>query len=188
MIRIDLLCATFLFLFLFPASCGEVSLVERPDGGSVLVRCHMQPRDKPPYGLYLRRTWLHPAQVFFKYTKNDASVNESFKDRVSISGDPSDHSVNVTISQLQPADTDRYTCEFMVERIGSEDEKIQGNTQIFLLVTSGEFPFSLSLSLLLLPTQIICLQTGSSREVKPAETMAFSSSHRWTDTGVCSEL
>ncbi|KAM4594309.1 cd7 antigen-like [Fundulus diaphanus] len=118
------------------ACCGEVSLVERPDGGSVLVRCHMEPRDKPPYGLYLRRTWLHPTQVFFMYTKNDASVNESLKDRVSISGDPSDHSVNVTISQLQPADTDRYTCEFMVERIGSEDEKIQGNTQIFLLVTS----------------------------------------------------
>uniref|UniRef100_A0A3B5MD02 Immunoglobulin V-set domain-containing protein n=1 Tax=Xiphophorus couchianus TaxID=32473 RepID=A0A3B5MD02_9TELE len=72
------------------------------------------------------------------YTKNDASVNESFKGRVSVSGDPSSYSANVTISQLRAADTDRYTCEFMVERMGAEDEKIQGNTEIFLQVSSGE--------------------------------------------------
>ncbi|KAM4750314.1 cd7 antigen-like [Anableps anableps] len=129
------------------AFCGDVSFVERQEGESMLIRCHMEPRGKPPFGLYLRRSWLRPTEVFFKYTKNDASVNESFKDRVSVSGDPSDHSVNVTISQLRAADTDRYICEFMVEKVGSEDEKIQGNTEIFLQV-SPDVPGSTDMDLI----------------------------------------
>uniref|UniRef100_A0A3B3YKP0 Ig-like domain-containing protein n=1 Tax=Poecilia mexicana TaxID=48701 RepID=A0A3B3YKP0_9TELE len=115
--------------------CGDVSFVERLEGESAVVRCDMNPRRQPPFGLYLRRSWLRPVDVLFKYTKSDATVNESFRGRVSVSGDPSDFSVNVTISQLGPADTDRYTCEFMVERIGAEDEKIPGNTEVFLQVS-----------------------------------------------------
>ncbi|XP_032418752.1 cd7 antigen-like [Xiphophorus hellerii] len=127
--------------------CGDVSFVERLEGESVVVHCHMKPRGQPPFGLYLKRSWLRPVDVFFKYTKNDASVNESFKGRVSVSGDPSSYSANVTISQLRAADTDRYTCEFMVERMGAEDEKIQGNTEIFLQV-SPDAPSSGDLDLI----------------------------------------
>ncbi|XP_016526786.1 cd7 antigen-like isoform X1 [Poecilia formosa] len=115
--------------------CGDVSFVERLEGESAVVRCDMKPRSQPPFGLYLRRSWLRPVDVLFKYTKSDATVNESFRGRVSVSGDPSDFSVNVTLSQLGAADTDRYTCEFMVERIGAEDEKIPGNTEVFLQVS-----------------------------------------------------
>ncbi|MEQ2214579.1 hypothetical protein XENOCAPTIV_013001, partial [Xenoophorus captivus] len=133
--------------------CGEVLFVERLEGQSVLVPCHMEPKGSlRPFGLYLRRSWLRPTEVFFKYTQNDPSVNESFRDRVTVSGDPSDHAVNVTISQLRAADTDRYICEFMVERVGSVDEKIQGSTETFLHVIDGEPPFSHSMSLSLLQT------------------------------------
>ncbi|XP_038129443.1 uncharacterized protein LOC119775518 [Cyprinodon tularosa] len=127
--------------------CGEVSFVERLEGESVFIRCHMEPRGPRPYGLYLKRTWIRSGEVFFKYTENDPSVNESFKERVSISGDPSDYSVNVSISQLRAADTDRYTCEFVVERVGSEDQRIQGNAEIFLRVIS-DAPGSVDIDLI----------------------------------------
>lgn len=144
----------------------------------MLLCCHMEPRDKPSYGLYLKRSWLRPGNVFFRYTNNDPSVNDSFKGRVSVRGDPSDHSVNVTISQLTAADTDRYTCEFMLERVGSEDEKIQGNSEVFLHVSSGESPPKEIIII------IIILRVGSSKEVKHPEGSVLFPSQRCTLTAV----
>lgn len=78
--------------------------------------------------------------MLFQYTKAKFSVKDSaYEGRLSVSGDPSVHSVNVTISQLRATDTDRFSCEFMVEKVASEDERIPGRIEFFLLVNSGEF-------------------------------------------------
>ncbi|XP_017287584.1 cd7 antigen-like [Kryptolebias marmoratus] len=111
--------------------------VERQEGDSVLLPCDMAPGSPPPYGFYLKRGWLRPGEVLFQYTKEALSVKDSaYGGRLSVSGDPSAHSVNVTISQLRAADTDRYFCEFMLEKEASEDERIPGKTEFFLLVNS----------------------------------------------------
>lgn len=96
------------------------------------------PGSPQPFGFYLKRGWLRPGEVLFKYTKEVFNVkNPAYKGRLDVSGDPSTHSVNVTISQLRAADTDRYFCEFMVEKSGSEDERVPGKTEFFLLVNSA---------------------------------------------------
>ncbi|CAK6953422.1 cd7 antigen-like [Scomber scombrus] len=60
------------------------------------------------------------------------------KSRTIVSGDPINHTLNVTISELTTKDTDRYYCEFIVENPSSEDEHIPGKTEFFLLVTAGD--------------------------------------------------
>ncbi|XP_034542885.1 cd7 antigen-like [Notolabrus celidotus] len=114
----------------------EIQFLERNEGGSVVLPCVLNQRDPPPYGVYLMRKWLHPGEMLFMYTKTMPTVGDDDKNRTSVSGDPSSHSLNVTISQLRASDTDRYFCEFVVDNPVSEDLRLQGNTEFFLLVTS----------------------------------------------------
>ncbi|XP_047433444.1 cd7 antigen-like [Mugil cephalus] len=115
--------------------CGDIQFLERHEGESVVLPCVVEKRSTPPFGVYLKRSWLRPGEVLFHYTKSKFQVNNSSdKNRTSVDGDPSLHSVNVTISQLRVRDTDRYYCEFLVENPSSEDEKIQGTTEFFLFV------------------------------------------------------
>uniref|UniRef100_A0A1A8IWL3 Ig-like domain-containing protein n=1 Tax=Nothobranchius kuhntae TaxID=321403 RepID=A0A1A8IWL3_NOTKU len=118
---------------------GSFLHLERQEGESVEFSCHIEPGSPLPYGFYLKRTWLQPRIVFFWYQNDPPDVKDAAdKGRLSISGDPSSHAVNVSFSQLKAADTDRYSCEFMVERNGKEDEKIPGRTEFFLYVTSDD--------------------------------------------------
>ncbi|KAG8014885.1 hypothetical protein GBF38_003575 [Nibea albiflora] len=88
--------------------------------------------------MYLKRTWLQPDEVLFMYTKREFTMhNNADKNRTSVSGDPSSHSLNVTISELRASDTDRYRCEFVVERPSSEDEYVPGKNEFFLLVNAA---------------------------------------------------
>lgn len=104
----------------------------------MLLPCEVEQTDPPPYGVYLKRSWLRPGEVLFMYTKSDFSVdNDDDKQRTSVSGDPSSRAVNVTISGLRAADTDRYNCEFVVAKPSSEDLRLRGKTDFFLLVTAG---------------------------------------------------
>lgn len=76
------------------------------------------------------------------YTKTElTTAKDGDKNRISGSGDPSDHTVNITISQLRVGDTDRYQCEFVVANEASADHQLPGMTDFFLLVTAGEFFF-----------------------------------------------
>ncbi|KAM4584434.1 cd7 antigen-like [Odontesthes bonariensis] len=116
--------------------CIDIKFIERREGESVVLPCDVEPSGPAPIGFSLKRSWLTPAEVLFKFTKYDFSVGlAANKNRISVSGDPSDHSLNVTVSQLRPDDTDRYVCEFVIGKSSSEDEKIQGKTEFFLLVT-----------------------------------------------------
>lgn len=105
----------------------------------MVLPCAVEQRNPSPYGVYLKRSWLHPSEVLFMYTKSEfTTTNSDDKNRTSVSGDPSNHSLKVTISQLRVSDTDRYYCEFIVNNPLSEDERIQGTTEFFLLVNAGE--------------------------------------------------
>lgn len=117
--------------------CSDMSYIERHEGESVVLPCAVDDRNPSPFGVYLRRRWLDPRKVLFKHTGSEFVLgNNADKNRTTVSGDPSLHSLNVTISQLRAADTDRYYCEFVVANSESEDLSIEGKTEFLLLVTA----------------------------------------------------
>ncbi|XP_010772423.1 cd7 antigen-like isoform X2 [Notothenia coriiceps] len=127
--------------------CSDMEFLERSEGGSVVLPCELEQRNTSPYGIYLKRSWLNQIEVLFQFTKTDFTVEDSYdKKRISVSGDPSTHSLNVTISQLSASDTDRYYCEFVVDNPSSEDITIRGKTEFFLLV-KADAPGSVDIGL-----------------------------------------
>ncbi|XP_051940084.1 cd7 antigen-like [Hippocampus zosterae] len=119
--------------------CGDIQFLERQEGDSVDLPCTIKPSSRSPLGFYMRRTWLHPGQVLFKYTDTEAHVNVAAdRRRLEIGGDPSSHSLIVTLSDLRANDTDRYNCEFVVANPSSEDEHVPGETEFFLLVNPAD--------------------------------------------------
>nr|XP_049576803.1 cd7 antigen-like isoform X2 [Syngnathus scovelli] len=82
----------------------------------------------------MKRAWLHPGEVLFKYTRTEADVKDPADiHRLAVRGEPNNHSLTVTLSDLRANDTDRYYCEFVVDN-RSEDEFVPGDTEFFLLV------------------------------------------------------
>ncbi|XP_029291752.1 cd7 antigen-like [Cottoperca gobio] len=148
MTRIQCLaCLWTLFITQTGFVCSQVEFLERNEGDSVVLPCVVEQRNPSPYGVYLRRSWLHPNEVLFMYTKSDFTVEKSDdQNRISVSGDPSSHSLNVTISQLSASDTDRYYCEFVVDNPSSKDDEIRGKTEYFLLV-NADAPGSVGIGL-----------------------------------------
>nr|XP_046266774.1 cd7 antigen-like [Scatophagus argus]XP_046266781.1 cd7 antigen-like [Scatophagus argus]XP_046266792.1 cd7 antigen-like [Scatophagus argus] len=120
--------------------CSDFVFFERQEGDSVVLHCVFEQREPPPFGVYLKRRWLHASEVLFMHTKSEVSVLKAeYRNRISVSGDPSSRALNVTISELRVDDTDRYDCEFMVENPSSEDLRLPGKTEFFLLVR-GDTP------------------------------------------------
>uniref|UniRef100_A0A8D0DHM0 Ig-like domain-containing protein n=1 Tax=Sander lucioperca TaxID=283035 RepID=A0A8D0DHM0_SANLU len=128
-----LACLWTLFITQTGFVCSDIQFLERNEGESVVLPCVVDQRNPSPFGVYLKRNWLKTSEVLFMHTGNDVSADN----RISVSGDPSSHSLNVTISQLSASDTDRYYCEFVANNPLGEDDRKQGKTEFFLLVNSG---------------------------------------------------
>ncbi|XP_068583675.1 cd7 antigen-like [Cebidichthys violaceus] len=132
-----LACLWTLFITQTGFVCSDIQFLERTEGESVVLPCVIEQRNPSPFGVYLKRSWLDPREVLFKYTNSNVSVGKADdKSRISGGGDPSTHSLNVTISQLSASDTDRYYCEFLVTNPTSTDDRIPGKTEFFLLVNA----------------------------------------------------
>ncbi|XP_026158389.1 cd7 antigen-like isoform X2 [Mastacembelus armatus] len=117
---------------------SDIQFLEAYEGESVVLPCVTEQRSSSPFGVYLKRKWLQPGEVLFMYTKEKITVNnKDDKNRISVTGDPSSHCLNVTISQLRLRDTDHYYCEFLVDKPSSQDEHILGKTEFFILVKPG---------------------------------------------------
>lgn len=132
-----LTCLWILFATHNGCVCSDIQFLERQEGQSVVLPCAVEPRTPPPFGWTLMRSWLHRGKVIYMHTKTEAHVfNADDKNRTRVSGDPSSHSLNVTISDLRASDTDRYYCEFVVDNPSHEDLRLPGKTEFFLLVTA----------------------------------------------------
>ncbi|XP_077460679.1 uncharacterized protein LOC144077088 isoform X1 [Stigmatopora argus] len=116
---------------------GDIQFLEKNEGDSVDFPCTIKPNGPSPVAFYLRRTWLHPSEVLFKYTNSDAHVSANTdRQRLMVDGDPSNNSLRVTLSELRASDTDRYYCQFVIPKLSSEDEHVPGDTEFFLLVNA----------------------------------------------------
>ncbi|XP_051240190.1 cd7 antigen-like isoform X2 [Dicentrarchus labrax] len=81
------------------------------------------------------------------HTETELHVkNNDYISRAIASGDPSSHSLNVTISQLRASDTDRYYCEFYVGDNLGLDKPLPESTEFFLLV-NADTPGSVDIGL-----------------------------------------
>ncbi|TNN71021.1 hypothetical protein EYF80_018837 [Liparis tanakae] len=142
-----LACLGTLFITHTGFVCSEIRFLERNEGDSVLLPCAVEARSPAPFGVYLRSSWLRPRDVLFKYTDSDFSVEqEDDKERITVSGDPSSHALNVTIARLSARDTDHYYCEFVATNPSSVDERRRGATEFFLLV-NADAPWSADIGL-----------------------------------------
>ncbi|XP_028315944.1 cd7 antigen-like isoform X2 [Gouania willdenowi] len=131
-------CLWILFLTLSGFVCSDTVYIERNEGDSVTLSCEAEPKSRAPIGVYLKRGWLRPGEVLFQYSGSDFTVaNSADRNRTTVSGDPSQHRFNITMSRLRPGDTDRYHCDFIVSNPSSEDESVRGKTDYFLLVSAG---------------------------------------------------
>ncbi|XP_035515736.1 cd7 antigen-like [Morone saxatilis] len=127
--------------------CSDIQFLERHEGESVVLPCVVDQKNPSPFAVYLKRSWLQPGEVLFMHTKDECHVtNNDDKSRTSTSGDPSRHSLNVTISQLRASDTDRYYCEFYVDDHLGEDKPLPERTEFFLLV-NADTPGSVDIGL-----------------------------------------
>ncbi|KAJ0050731.1 hypothetical protein NL108_005118 [Boleophthalmus pectinirostris] len=116
-------------------STTPTKILVRDVGDAVVLSCLVEQTTLPPFGVYLKRSKLLPREVLFKYENTEAHIlDPECQNRTSVSGDPNIHAVNVTITDLQPSDTDQYHCEFNVHNPDSADTVQRGTTDFFLLV------------------------------------------------------
>ncbi|KAL6110188.1 uncharacterized protein ACO6RY_19322 [Pungitius sinensis] len=135
MAKVAPLWALFVFITQAGSARSDTMFLQRNEGDSVVLPCAVEPREPAPYGVYLKRRWLDPRDVLFKYKKEERTVGSGEdENRIQVSGDADLHTLNVTISQLRAADTDRYVCQFMVASNSAEDEARPGSSEFFLLV------------------------------------------------------
>uniref|UniRef100_A0A4W6FSI2 Ig-like domain-containing protein n=1 Tax=Lates calcarifer TaxID=8187 RepID=A0A4W6FSI2_LATCA len=134
---LNLACLWTLFITQTGFVRSDIQFLERHEGESVVLPCVVEQTNPSPFGVHLKRSWLQTGKVLYVHTGDEPSMfNNGDKDRISVSGDPGSYSLNATISQLRVSDTDRYHCEFYVNRVSAEDEQIRGKTEFFLLVTA----------------------------------------------------
>ncbi|XP_029993474.1 cd7 antigen-like [Sphaeramia orbicularis] len=122
-------------LFITQTVCSNSEYFEKEEGDSVVFPCAVNQSEPPPYGFALARRWLQTSTVLYKHkhTNHEVLISD-YKNRISVSGDPTSYSVTVTISELRASDTDRYHCQFEVDNPFSDDIRKPGNTEFFLLV------------------------------------------------------
>lgn len=129
------LCLWTLLIHAGLVLCSTIQFLARDEGDSVVLACQVDRTEPPPIGVYLKRSWLRHSEILFKYERTEVSEKDlEFRNRTRVSGDPSVHALNVTISDLRPSDTDRYHCEFMHSSQSGLDTVQRGNTEFFLFV------------------------------------------------------
>uniref|UniRef100_A0A8C8GAE4 Immunoglobulin V-set domain-containing protein n=1 Tax=Oncorhynchus tshawytscha TaxID=74940 RepID=A0A8C8GAE4_ONCTS len=117
----------------------EMEFLERTQGDSTEFYCISEFSASKPIGFYLKRKWLQPnREVLFMYTEQNPVFYPDVKERIHVTGDPSTHRVNVTLSQLKGTDTDLYYCEFVFPDSSSLDQKIPSKMELFLYVVDAD--------------------------------------------------
>ncbi|RVE76321.1 hypothetical protein OJAV_G00008430 [Oryzias javanicus] len=116
--------------------CSDIEFLERVEGESVVFRCAFDLKRPRPIGVSLWRTKPTRSQVLYKLS--ELHFTGEYKDRASVSGDPKDSSVNITISQLRSDDTNLYFCQFDIANQSSADETHPGNMEFLLVVGKNE--------------------------------------------------
>lgn len=118
--------------WVFSLVCSDIEFLERVEGESVVLRCAFDLKQARPIGVSLWRTKPTRSRVLFKLS--GLGFTSADQHRISVSGDPKDCSVNITISQLRSSDTNLYFCEFDIANQSSADETQPGKMKFLLVV------------------------------------------------------
>ncbi|XP_056102161.1 cd7 antigen-like [Rhinichthys klamathensis goyatoka] len=129
--------AHVVLLFLITPSVnahGGIVYIHRGRNSSIDISCESTNKEGKPFAFSLKRRLLQSRRVLYLSEGLLPTINKSEdKDRITVRDELYNHTVHLTISNLQGRDIDVYHCEFYYGSL-PEDKNIPGKMEFFIYV------------------------------------------------------
>lgn len=113
---------------------GGIVYIHRVRNSSIDISCESANKEETPFAFSLKRRMLQSTRVLYLSKGYTPFINKSeFKDRITVRDEWDNHTVHLTISNLQGQDTDVYHCEFHYGDL-PYDKNIPGKMEFFIYV------------------------------------------------------
>lgn len=101
---------------------------------SIDISCESANKEEIPFAFSLNRRLLQSRRVLYLSKGLPSSINKSEdKDRIAVRDELDNHTVHLTISNLQGQDSDVYHCEFHYGDLPF-DKNVPGKMEFFIYV------------------------------------------------------
>ncbi|KAK2889101.1 hypothetical protein QQF64_028825 [Cirrhinus molitorella] len=129
--------ANVVLLFLITPSVtahGGIVYIHRVRNSSIDITCESAKKEDKPFAFSLERRLLQSRRVLYLSKGRSPFINQSEdKDRITVRDELDNHTVHLTILNLQGQDTDLYHCEFHYGDL-PYDKNVPGKTEYFIYV------------------------------------------------------
>ncbi|XP_026118944.1 cd7 antigen-like [Carassius auratus] len=129
--------AHVVLLFLITPSItaqGGIVYIHRVRNSSIDISCESAKKEENPFAFSLNRRLLQSRQVMYLSKGAQPFINKSEdKDRITVRDELDNHTVHLTISNLQGQDTDVYHCEFHYDDL-PYDKNVPGKMEFFIYI------------------------------------------------------
>ncbi|KTG47128.1 hypothetical protein cypCar_00018284 [Cyprinus carpio] len=129
--------AHVVLLFLITPSVtahGGIVYIHRVRNSSIDISCESANKEEIPFAFSLNRRLLQSRRVLYLSKGLPSSINKSEdKDRITVRDELDNHTVHLTISNLQGQDSDVYHCEFHYGDLPF-DKNVPGKMEFFIYV------------------------------------------------------
>ncbi|KAK9973204.1 hypothetical protein ABG768_023946 [Culter alburnus] len=113
---------------------GGIVYIHRVRNSSIDISCVSANKEENLFAFSLKRRLLQTSQVMYLSKGNTPFINKSEdKNRITVRDEFFNHTVHLTISNLQGQDTDVYHCEFHYGDL-PYDKNIPGKIEFFIYV------------------------------------------------------
>jgi len=118
----------------FTSAHGGIVYIHRGRNSSIDISCESTSKEGKPFAFSLKRRLLQSRRVLYLSEGLLPTINKSEdKDRITVRDELYNHTVHLTISNLQGRDIDVYHCEFYYGSL-PEDKNIPGKMEFFIYV------------------------------------------------------
>lgn len=125
---------TWLTLSHFTSAHGGIAYIHRVRNSSIDISCESAKKEEIPFAFSLKRRLLQSRQVMYLSKGITPFITKSEdKDRITVRDELDNHTVHLTISNLQGQDTDVYHCEFHYGDLPF-DKNVPGKMEFFIYV------------------------------------------------------
>lgn len=118
----------------FTSAHGGIVYIHRVRNSSIDISCESANKEEIPFAFSLNRRLLQSRRVLYLSKGLPSSINKSEdKDRITVRDELDNHTVHLTISNLQGQDSDVYHCEFHYGDLPF-DKNVPGKMEFFIYV------------------------------------------------------
>ncbi|KAF4080306.1 hypothetical protein AMELA_G00168890 [Ameiurus melas] len=174
----------FVYLITFLSTAfGNVVYFHALRNSSIEFSCVPPEMSKTLFAFSLTREWLEKREVLYHNFRTEPTVQDiTFKDRISEQTEPTNRSVNVSITHLQGYDTDIYVCIFHYDK-ATGFKNLSGNKFVLYVkdyhiekcscYSYTPLLFSLSAAagllflIILILTAVHCMKPSRGHQIKP---------------------